>query len=107
MTQPDMFGLARERKINASSVRKVFTPHEPIRDQQLFFGRQREVQSLIEQLNTPGQHALLFGDRGVGKSSLANVAADLILSVLTGEVIKRDVTVVTPFDQSSVKFYIK
>lgn len=27
----------------------------------------------MEALNTPGRHALLYGDRGVGKSSLANV----------------------------------
>jgi energy-coupling factor transporter ATP-binding protein EcfA2 len=34
---------------------------------------------LIEQINTPGQHALLYGDRGVGKSSLANIASNLLL----------------------------
>ncbi len=89
MSAQDLFGLAREQKLLAAGVRKVFTPHEPIRSQSLFFGRQREVQSLIEQLNTPGQHALLFGDRGVGKSSLANVAADLILGALSGKVIKK------------------
>ena len=47
-----------------------------------FFGRTQEVKALIEHLNTPGQHALLFGDRGVGKSSLANISSDLLLSRL-------------------------
>lgn len=42
------------------------------------------VKKLIEQINTPGQHALLYGDRGVGKSSLANVTAELLLKSLAG-----------------------
>lgn len=81
MTDP--FGLNREQKIIDSGVRNVFTPHQPVQSLELFFGRANEVQGLIEHLNTPGQHALLFGDRGVGKSSLANIASDLILKQLS------------------------
>jgi hypothetical protein len=50
----------------------------------LFFGRQPEVQRLIESILTPGQHGVLFGDRGVGKSSLANVASELLFKDLLG-----------------------
>jgi Cdc6-like AAA superfamily ATPase len=84
VTSPDLFGLERERKILESRVREVFTPHRPISSVDLFFGRQTEVAKLIEQINTPGQHALLYGDRGVGKSSLANIASQLVLRVLAG-----------------------
>jgi Cdc6-like AAA superfamily ATPase len=77
-----MFGLDRERRIAASGIRNIFTPHQPIHSVELFFGRQEQVQKLIEHINTPGQHALLYGDRGVGKSSLANVAAHLLLAGL-------------------------
>lgn len=80
----DFFGLERERKILESGVRSIFTPHQPIQLRSLFFGREEEVKALIQQLNTPGQHALLFGDRGVGKSSLANITSELILSKLSG-----------------------
>src|SRR5689334_13195709 len=80
----DPFGLDREKRILNSGVRSIFTPHQPIQSIELFFGRSKEVSAIIEQLNTPGQHALLFGDRGVGKSSLANVASDLVLSRLSG-----------------------
>lgn len=84
----DPFGLVREEKIRRSRVREIFTPHVPVNSVELFLGRSREVQSLIEQLSTPGQHALLFGDRGVGKSSLANIAAELLLSkLMPGKVI--------------------
>lgn len=75
----DQFGIKREATIVKSRIRTFFTPHMPIRSADLFFGRQKEVGALIEHLNTPGQHALLFGDRGVGKSSLANIAAELLL----------------------------
>lgn len=76
----DHFGLDRELKIVRSGVRDIFTPHQPIQSLELFFGRQKQVAALIEHLNTPGQHGLLFGDRGVGKSSLANIASELLLA---------------------------
>lgn len=76
----DLFGLEREKKISASGVRKVFTPHQPVQTEELFFGRQEVVGKIIEHLNTPGQHALLFGDRGVGKSSLANITTSLLIN---------------------------
>lgn len=78
----DPFGIAREEMIKKSGVRTVFTPHQPIHSTDLFFGRTREVKAIIEHLNTPGQHALLFGDRGVGKSSLANITSVLLLNNL-------------------------
>lgn len=83
MAQPDLFGLQREQRVNKSGVRNIFTPHQPIHSVDLFFGREALVKKLIEQINTPGQHALLYGDRGVGKSSLANVTAELLLRHLT------------------------
>ena len=86
----DMFGLAREKKIAESGVRDIFTPHKPIQASTLFFGRQGEIQRLIEHLNTPGQHALLYGERGVGKSSLANVAAELLLQhLISGQLVRK------------------
>jgi hypothetical protein len=78
----DLFGLERETKIVVAGVRNIFTPHSPINQTEFFFGRQKEVQSLIEQLSTPGQHSLLYGERGVGKSSLANVTSNVLLSKL-------------------------
>ncbi len=82
MSASDPFGLQREERIKKSKVREVFTPHRPINSVNLFWGRQKEVQKLLEHINTPGQHALLYGDRGVGKSSLANIAAELLISKL-------------------------
>lgn len=82
MSSRDLFGLSRELLISRSQIRKIFTPHQPIHSEKFFFGRQDQVQKIIEQINTPGQHALLYGDRGVGKSSLANVASELLFKYL-------------------------
>lgn len=73
-TRPqDPFGLNREATVVSSNVRNVFTPHQPVSESNFLFGRQEEVGNFITALNTPGRHALLFGERGVGKTSLANV----------------------------------
>lgn len=71
----DPYGLEREVKIARSGVRNVFTPHQPVAQHTFLYGRSTAVKTLVETLNTPGQHVLLYGDRGVGKSSLANVVA--------------------------------
>jgi Cdc6-like AAA superfamily ATPase len=74
----DDYGIERE-KINAKAgIREIFTPNKPINALDLFFGRKDIVKRVIESLNTPGQHLLLYGDRGVGKSSLANITAKIL-----------------------------
>lgn len=72
-----------EERILASGVREIFTPHKPIRDRKFFHGRGDQVLRLVQAINTPGQHALLFGERGVGKSSLANHLLDVARKPLT------------------------
>lgn len=84
-----MFDLDNEKKIVNSNVRHVFTPYQPIMDKELFFGREKEVSNVIKQLNTPGQHSILFGDRGVGKSSLANITAEMLKTLTDGNLIKK------------------
>jgi Cdc6-like AAA superfamily ATPase len=72
------FGLNRESAIANSKVRQVFTPFSPIDVVDHFIGREKEVSQLVSVINSPGQHALLCGDRGVGKTSLATIACSLI-----------------------------
>ncbi|MFQ9317273.1 AAA family ATPase [Dysgonomonas mossii] len=76
----DTFG-EDERRISKSGVRHIFTPHKPIDDERIFKGRGDEMKQILSTLNTPGQHALLYGDRGVGKSSLANIAAQHLVKI--------------------------
>jgi Cdc6-like AAA superfamily ATPase len=52
---------------------KVFTPTAPIDEKSLFAGRREQILDVLDAVNQKGQHAIIFGERGVGKTSLANV----------------------------------
>ncbi len=54
---------------------QVFTPTTPIDEVELFAGRHEQITKILEVVGQRGQHAILFGERGVGKTSLANVLA--------------------------------
>jgi hypothetical protein len=51
----------------------VFTPGAPINDRDLFRGRQRQIQRILEAVPSPGRHPIIFGQRGVGKTSFVNI----------------------------------
>jgi Cdc6-like AAA superfamily ATPase len=50
-----------------------FSPSAPIDQRDLFAGRVSQLMTVMNALNQKGQHAILFGERGVGKTSLARV----------------------------------
>ena len=52
---------------------QLFTPSTPIRLAELFAGRQGQIRQMIEAVAEPGRHASLYGERGVGKTSLAQI----------------------------------
>jgi Cdc6-like AAA superfamily ATPase len=54
-------------------VGQVFTPSSPINSQSLFAGRNHQIRTVINAIIQVGQHAVIYGERGVGKTSLANV----------------------------------
>lgn len=55
----------------------AFRPHSPIEDPAAFQGRQEERDRVEEAIKTPGLHAIIYGERGAGKTSLANVASTI------------------------------
>lgn len=64
-------------------INQAFTPGAPINSRDLFSGRKRQVDRVISTIFQRGQHVVLFGERGVGKTSLANTLFDFL--VLTGK----------------------
>jgi Cdc6-like AAA superfamily ATPase len=50
---------------------KVFTPASPVSEESLFAGRIEQLHRVIDAVNQRGQHAIVFGERGVGKTSLS------------------------------------
>src|ERR1700722_9645875 len=57
---------------------RLFTPSPPITARALFAGRQEQMQTLIMVEAQAGQHAVVYGVRGAGKTSLARVAQLII-----------------------------
>lgn len=54
-----------------SNVQDVFTPSSPIKDPNNLKGRDKEIEAILTTIISKGRHGLIFGDRGIGKSSLA------------------------------------
>lgn len=67
-----------ERQDLALEAGRVFTPSAPIDERSLFAGRDPEIRLVVDAVNRKGQHVILFGERGVGKTSLANVLSEFL-----------------------------
>ena len=62
-----------EQDILYARIPTVFSPGTPISNKQLFAGRREQVVQVLESIYHPGQHVIIFGDRGIGKTSLSAV----------------------------------
>ena len=49
----------------------LFSPGAPINEDDLFAGRAPQISKIIEAVLQRGKHAIVYGERGVGKTSLA------------------------------------
>ncbi|MEQ9151060.1 MAG: hypothetical protein RLO06_06170, partial [Parvibaculum sp.] len=59
---------------------RIFRPSQPVKERELLYGRDRQVERTLESLDTPGRSVFMFGERGVGKTSLAQTSAYLFNS---------------------------
>jgi Cdc6-like AAA superfamily ATPase len=57
---------------------KVFTPAIPVSERELFSGRIEQLRRVFDAINQRGQHAIIFGERGVGKTSMANIIGAIL-----------------------------
>lgn len=53
-------------------VQELFSPAAPINEASLIAGRSEQIASLTDAVFERGRHGILFGERGVGKTSLAS-----------------------------------
>ncbi|RWR16795.1 AAA family ATPase [Microbacterium enclense] len=58
---------------------EVFTPSTPISKRAAFAGRFEQIMQITGAVSQPGRHIVLYGERGVGKTSLANILSELLI----------------------------
>lgn len=52
---------------------QAFSPSSPIQVEDFFFGRIDQINEVVDSINERGQHVIVYGERGVGKTSFANI----------------------------------
>ena len=72
---PDLQGLSFQTG-------SIFTPGAPINEKDLFAGRSEQVEKIIDAVSQRGCHAILYGERGVGKTSLSNMISAFLANRL-------------------------
>ena len=68
-------------------VSKAFRPAAPVDNESLFAGRTQQMVRLLDVVEQPGQHAAIYGGRGVGKTSLAKVMVRVLAGQTTPRVV--------------------
>ena len=61
-----------------AKIARSFSPSAPIDKKALFAGRASQILEAINAFHQRGQHAVIFGERGVGKTSLSNVLLEIL-----------------------------
>lgn len=76
MTVPDP-DMAKVRRL--AQVSRAFTPAAPVDNYSLFAGRLDQMHECLDAFSQKGLHIAVYGERGVGKTSLANVLPMIIM----------------------------
>ena len=76
MTRPELEGSELLERMQL--VGRAFRPAAPVDRRDLFAGRAEQIAELFSVVGQPGQHAVVYGERGVGKTSLTTVAAETL-----------------------------
>ncbi len=65
-----------------AAAQTLFKPKTPVDDDKLFAGRLNQVNTLLDVVYEPGGHAIIFGERGVGKTSLAKIIKKKVAPII-------------------------
>ena len=76
--------MTKEEKL--SLIYEIFSPSAPVENIDLFAGRVVQLKNIQDTINEKGQHAVIFGKRGAGKTSLANILNQIFTNIFIGKV---------------------
>ena len=74
----ELAGKMADADALAAKAIEVFKPRTPITTKDLFAGRWSELTTVCDSANQAGLHVVIYGERGVGKTSLANIVSPTI-----------------------------
>lgn len=74
--------------LDQRTIDAVFHPERPVTEPSQLIGRDTELEIAVARLSTAGGHLLLFGHRGIGKTSIAKVAEFVLRLEHPGLVVK-------------------
>lgn len=77
----------------------LFKPKTPVDDDKLFAGRTKQISDILTAVYEDGGHAIIFGERGVGKTSLSKIVDKKVAPIMG------DLTVVTTSCGKTDDFY--
>ncbi len=60
---------------------KAFRPRSPIDAREFFTGRRTQLHNVWDAVSQTGLHLVIFGERGVGKTSLANIVRPMLEAI--------------------------
>lgn len=75
---------ARSLEAQLAILHSIFRPSAPTKDRAMFKGRTDELRGVMNAVQQFGQHVIIYGERGVGKTSLALMARDAFLEASEG-----------------------
>lgn len=70
-----------DKFVRVAALNRVFTPGTPVASRDRFRGRVEQIIEIINAVAQPGMHVVVYGERGVGKTSLANVLSAFLAPV--------------------------
>lgn len=81
---------------------KVFTPGSAVNEKDLFAGRIRQIRRVVDFVSQTGLHVVLYGEPGVGKTSLANVCAAILAGLGSTDILAPKINCITSDDYPSI-----
>ena len=72
-----------DKKGKLQILAEAFSPSAPITSKKSFYGRYNQLTKVENAVFERGQHIVMYGERGVGKTSLANIAEEMHKDIYT------------------------
>ncbi|MFG1379661.1 AAA family ATPase, partial [Xanthobacter autotrophicus] len=83
LLKPDFMPTSEEDwELLRAATATLFKPKTPVDDEKLFNGRIKQINAILDAVYEDGGHAIIFGERGVGKTSLSRIIEKKVAGII-------------------------